>query len=105
MTTSYFDRLYQFIIVLSFTHVPFLFVSYLCGKFIYVAKFPDWMGFSDPAGWYCVESFVYSRSGQLEIGLVLASGSVEYYELAQLDILSIVTPSAESVLYPVISLS
>lgn len=93
MVTFYASRLYLSFILLLFNVFPFLLVRVLCGANVYVSKFPLFFGiYSDPPGWYRIESFVFS-DGQLQVGLEIKPDSVEYFQLSDLQISSFRFPS------------
>jgi hypothetical protein len=102
MANRYFTRVCAF-----FLPRPFFALS-LLGRSVYISRFPsflersadllavlaadhpdvhrfDWSGFTDPPGWYVVDSVAFHRGGGIEIG-----DNVEYYDLSSLEIAAIV---------------
>lgn len=60
----------------------------LCGRRIFVSNFPALApGFSEPPGWYFVDSLVFHHTGFIEIGLGVAD--VEYYDISTIEITDI----------------
>lgn len=90
MTISYFTRFYQALLSLFCRHFPVLFARIVCGRLVYVSKFPTWvLGYSEPAGWYFVESFCFDHTGELQLGLEVELGSVDFFSLTDLEITAI----------------
>lgn len=96
MTKFYFTRLYAFAYraFISKFCLPSDFTSVLsfmlCGQIVYVSKFPFLvLDYSEPPGWYFVESVIYCYNGDLLIGLELEAGKVEYYSFSDIDITKI----------------
>jgi len=99
MATGYFTRLCVFFS--SLLSKPFLLLSYrsspdiffqvltlrLCGHYVFVSKFPSYLGFTDEPGWYFVDSVIFDYTGLLQIGLRMSN--VEYYDLSSIQITDI----------------
>ncbi|MFZ2169328.1 MAG: hypothetical protein WAW61_06765 [Methylococcaceae bacterium] len=98
MTISYFVRVYQALLSLFCRHFPAFFAQKVCGRLVYVSKFPTmFLGYSESPGWYFVDSFVFLHTGDLEIGLEIELGSVEYFSVSELEISDIVINSSKIV--------
>lgn len=96
MTKFYFTRLYAFAYQAFVSRFcsPAGFASVLsfklCGQLVYVSSFPVLvLDYSEPPGWYFVESVIYCHNGDLQIGLELEAGKVEYYLFSDIDITKI----------------
>ena len=90
MAISYFTRLYQAFLSLLCTCLPILFAHKVCGRLVYVSKFPFIIsGNSELPGWYFVESLSFIHTGELQLGLEVELGIVEYFSLSELVITDI----------------
>lgn len=107
MTISYFTRFYQALLSLLGRYFPVLFARIVCGRLVYVSRFPTRvLGYSEPAGWYFVESFCFDHTGALQLFLEVELDSVEDFSLADLEItaIGINTSSTVSTLKAVLNL-
>ena len=87
MTISFFARCYQAVLLLFCRYFPAFFAQNFCGRLVYVSRFPVIaLDYSEPAGWYFVESFIFTHSGELQIGLELQLDNVEYYAISDVEI-------------------
>lgn len=87
MTISFFARCYQALLLLICRYFPAFFAQLICGRLVYVSRFPVIvLDYSEPVGWYFVDSFVFIHTGELQIGLELQLGSVEYYAISDVEI-------------------
>lgn len=90
MTISFFARCYQALLSLLCRFFPAFFAQKVCGRLVYVSRFPVIvLDFSEPAGWYFVNSFIFTHTGELQIGLEIQLDSIEYYALSDLEITDI----------------
>lgn len=90
MTTFIFSRCYQAVLLLFCRYFPAFFAQKVCGRLVYVSRFPVLvLDYSEPAGWYFVDSFIFTHDGELEIGLEIQLGSVEYYAISDLGLTAI----------------
>ena len=59
----------------------------ICGQSVYVSKFPPFaLGISDTPGWYFVDSVIYYHSGQVDLGLEITPGNIEFYSFSDIEI-------------------
>lgn len=87
MAISYFTHLCAFL--RRFNPYTFKQVSLLnvCGQSVYVSKFPPFaLGVSDAPGWYFVDSVIYYHSGQVDLGLEITPGNIEFYPFSDIEI-------------------
>ncbi|MGZ6419024.1 MAG: hypothetical protein ACXWPX_10960 [Pseudobdellovibrio sp.] len=90
MSLSFFARCYQAVLLLFCRYFPAFFAQNVCGRLVYVSRFPVIaLDYSEPAGWYFVESFIFTHNGELQIGLEIQLDSVEYYAISDLDLTAI----------------
>ncbi len=98
MILSFFSRCYQAVLLLFCRYFPAFFAQKVCGRLVYVSKFPALvLDYSEPAGWYFVDSFIFTHSGELQIGLEIELDSVEYYVISDLEITAIGINSSQVV--------
>jgi hypothetical protein len=68
MTISYFTRFYQALLFLFCRYFSVLFARVVCGRLVYVSRFPiRVLGYSEPAGWYFVDSFCFDHTGAMQL--------------------------------------
>lgn len=88
MALSFFSRCYHFFLFVICRYFPAYFAQKVCGRLVFVvfvSRFPViFLDYSEPAGWYFVDSFIFLHTGELQIGLEIERGSVEYYSLSDL---------------------
>lgn len=90
MAISYFARCYQAVLLLFCRYFPVFFAQKVCGRLVCVSRFPVIvLDYSESAGWYFVDSFIFTSTGELQIGLEIERGSVDYYSLSDLFITDI----------------
>lgn len=90
MTISYFTRFYRALLSLLCRYFPVLFARIVCGRLVYVSKFPTRvLGYSEPAGWYFVESFCFDHTGAMQLFLEVELGSIEDFSLIDLEVTAI----------------
>jgi len=94
MAISYFTHLCAFL--RRFNPYTFKQVSLLnvCGQSVYVSKFPPFaLGVSDAPGWYFVDSVIYYHSGQVDLGLEITPGNIEFYPFSDIEIIDVIGPA------------
>lgn len=101
---TFFADLYLVFLTSFSSYFPVFFAQKVCGRLVYVSKFPVLQLFyCESPGWYFVDSFVFMSTGELQIGLEVERGSVEYFTFSDIEITDIaigsskIAPSSKSV--------